>query len=288
MTTENEKAVRALPCPFCGGEVDPEGWLDGSGEQAVGYIDRVQLERWEKLRGSEYASKEIGYIGFSREPFQTELTDCTLAVYTRPSPAANIQALEEENARRERLLDGVADALGVSRDIWRIATCDALVHYVQDTVRSLRAAMEAPPKQQEQSGEAVALPGRDVSKPAEQQGMFRKFEVSRVDGSDQPGGKHHGCEYFVLDVTHDQHAKAALDAYAEACKETHPELSRDMVDRYALSPAAAEAQGKVCMDVAKEVRDVTTLRVANGLRVPDKELVAIVHQVLSKRGERHE
>jgi hypothetical protein len=49
--------------------------------QAIGYIDRVQLERWERLRGTEYACKEIGYIGFSREPFQTELTDCTLAVY---------------------------------------------------------------------------------------------------------------------------------------------------------------------------------------------------------------
>lgn len=55
-------------------------------EQALGYIDRVQLERWEKLRGSQYASKEIGYIGFSREPFQTELTDCTLAVYTTLPP----------------------------------------------------------------------------------------------------------------------------------------------------------------------------------------------------------
>jgi hypothetical protein len=78
------------------------------------------------------------------------------------------------------------------------------------------------------------LPERDSSKPAEQQGVFRKFEVSRVDGSDQPGGKHHGCEYFVLDVTHDQHAKAALAAYAGACAETHPELAADMAERYAL------------------------------------------------------
>ena len=61
-----------------------------------------------------------------------------------------------ELERRERLLDGVADALGVSRDIWRIATCDAIVHYVQDTVKNLRAFMEAPPQQQEQSGKVIA------------------------------------------------------------------------------------------------------------------------------------
>jgi hypothetical protein len=24
---------RNLPCPFCGGDVDPEGWLNGDGER---------------------------------------------------------------------------------------------------------------------------------------------------------------------------------------------------------------------------------------------------------------
>jgi hypothetical protein len=67
-------------------------------EQALGYIDRVQLERWEKLRGSQYASKEIGYIGFSREPFQTELTDCTLAVYTAPPQQQEAQMSADEAA----------------------------------------------------------------------------------------------------------------------------------------------------------------------------------------------
>jgi hypothetical protein len=78
------------------------------------------------------------------------------------------------------------------------------------------------------------LPERNQATPTEQQGVFRKFEVRRVDGSDQPGGKHHGCEYFVLDVEHDPHAKAALLAYANSCALTHPALAADMKSRYGL------------------------------------------------------
>jgi hypothetical protein len=75
------------------------------------------------------------------------------------------------------------------------------------------------------------LPERDATKPAEQQGLFRKFNVTRTDASSAKGGKHEGCEYFVLDTTHDQHAKAALSAYALACRATHPALAADLRDR---------------------------------------------------------
>lgn len=85
-----------------------------------------------------------------------------------------------------------------------------------------------------------SLPERDTTRPAERQGLFRKFDVRRTDGSDTPGGKHDGCEYFVLDVTHDAHAKAALAAYASAVEATHPALASDMRDRYALSALAAD------------------------------------------------
>ncbi|ABR91895.1 Hypothetical protein mma_2229 [Janthinobacterium sp. Marseille] len=86
---------------------------------------------------------------------------------------------------------------------------------------------------QAQTAQAVStLPERDPSKPAEVQGLFRKFDVRRADDSDAPGGKHHGCEYFVLDVDHDQHAPAAHRAYAEACKDTHPQLSADLQNRH--------------------------------------------------------
>ena len=82
------------------------------------------------------------------------------------------------------------------------------------------------------------LPERDTTRPAERQGLFRKFDVRRTDGSDKPGGKHEGCEYFVLDVDHDRHAEAALAAYADSVEATHPDLARDMRNRYQLpSPA---------------------------------------------------
>lgn len=78
------------------------------------------------------------------------------------------------------------------------------------------------------------LPERDPSKPAEQQGLFRKFEVYRTDRQDVPDGKHPNCDYFVLDVTCDPHAKAALAAYAAAVAATHPQLAADMRRRYGL------------------------------------------------------
>jgi hypothetical protein len=85
-------------------------------------------------------------------------------------------------------------------------------------------------------GDSDPLPERDTTKPAEQQGLFRKFVVRRTDGSDEPGGKHDGCEYFVLDVTHDKHARAALAAYAASVEETHQQLAADMRVRYQLAP----------------------------------------------------
>lgn len=63
-------------------------------------------------------------------------------------------------------------------------------------------------------------------------GLYLKFEVTRTDGSSEPGGKHHGCEYFVLDLTHDKHAKAALLAYAESCELEYPLLAADLRARF--------------------------------------------------------
>lgn len=83
------------------------------------------------------------------------------------------------------------------------------------------------------------LPPRAIGVPDTGQGLFQKFEVRRTDGSSEPGGKHEGCEYFVLDTDHDPHAAAALRAYAAACKKTHPLLARDLRARYHL-PADAD------------------------------------------------
>lgn len=105
-------------------------------------------------------------------------------------------------------------------------------------VEKIRAKQAAKPKHSplpehvpaERQG--VALPECDVSSKTEQQGLFRKFEVRRVDGSDEPGGKHQGCQYFVLDMDHDAHAPAALRAYAASCASTHPQLSADLVREF--------------------------------------------------------
>jgi len=59
-------------------------------------------------------------------------------------------------------------------------------------------------------------------------GLYGKFRVTRSDGSSDIGGRHERCKYFVLDLTHDQFAKAALSAYAMACGDEFPALARDL------------------------------------------------------------
>jgi hypothetical protein len=83
---------------------------------------------------------------------------------------------------------------------------------------------------------ADALTERDPSKASAEQGLFRKFDVRRTDGSDAPGGKHHDCEYFVLDMNHDRHARDALRVYARACAAEFPVLTEHLNARYALEP----------------------------------------------------
>ncbi len=65
-------------------------------------------------------------------------------------------------------------------------------------------------------------------------GLYGKFLVERIDGRSAPGKKHHGCDYFVLDLTHDEFAKAALVAYAFACRKKYPKLSEDLFEKVGL------------------------------------------------------
>jgi len=69
-------------------------------------------------------------------------------------------------------------------------------------------------------------------------GIYGKFNVSRVDGSDNQGGKHDGCEYFVLDATHDPYATPALRAYADACAAEYPLLAADICKMMAANTPA--------------------------------------------------
>ena len=67
-------------------------------------------------------------------------------------------------------------------------------------------------------------------------GLYKKFEVYRTDGRDQPGGDRAGARYIVLDLTYDKHSRAALLAYADAVAVDYPTLAVEM-------KALAEALG---------------------------------------------
>jgi hypothetical protein len=60
-------------------------------------------------------------------------------------------------------------------------------------------------------------------------GLYPKFQVFRADGRDAPGHKHDRCGYFVLDLTHDPHASAALKAYANALPKEFQALAIDLM-----------------------------------------------------------
>ena len=60
-------------------------------------------------------------------------------------------------------------------------------------------------------------------------GIYKKYIVTRADGKSDPGEKHHECSYFVIDLVHDKFAAPALFAYATACREEFPLLSKDLM-----------------------------------------------------------
>lgn len=194
--------------------------------QPVGYINPDVLA---KLKRGTLSAAPL-----RAAPFKTEYTGMAVEavpVYDALSPAVAVPASisADDLAAEIRRVDG-DHSLGAA------ALAEALMPFLSKSVKAIDA--------QGAEGQSM-FPERDMSKPAEQQGLFRKFEVNRVDGSDALGGKHHGCEYFVLDVTHDVHAPAALRAYAESCKSTHPKLSVDLIDRHgAASPLPAATLGK--------------------------------------------
>ncbi len=56
-------------------------------------------------------------------------------------------------------------------------------------------------------------------------GLYRKYRVQRLGDREK---KHRDCEYYVLDLVHDRHAPAALDAYAGSCAAEYPQLAKDL------------------------------------------------------------
>ena len=60
-------------------------------------------------------------------------------------------------------------------------------------------------------------------------GLYGKFKVKRTDGKSDPGEKHENCQYFVIDIDHDEFAAPALLEYARKCQDDYPVLSGDLV-----------------------------------------------------------
>jgi len=73
-----------------------------------------------------------------------------------------------------------------------------------------------------------------------QQGILRKYKISRTDGTSQPGGKHEKCFYFVLDLDHDPFSIPALEAYINACESEYPLLASELRDRIAKQKEASK------------------------------------------------
>jgi hypothetical protein len=62
------------------------------------------------------------------------------------------------------------------------------------------------------------------------EGYGGKFEVRRTDGSDQPGGRHHGCRYLVLDLDHDPSARHVARIYAEDIETSRGVFAHELLD----------------------------------------------------------
>lgn len=74
----------------------------------------------------------------------------------------------------------------------------------------------------------------------QQQGLnLSKYQVCRTDGSTHVGGKHHHCDFFVLDIQHDHFARAALRTYAVVCEADYPHLAADIRATWLKAPSFA-------------------------------------------------
>lgn len=57
---------------------------------------------------------------------------------------------------------------------------------------------------------------------SKEQGTFRKYNVSRVDG------KYPDANLFVLDLDNDKFARIAMQTYINCCQTEYPLLARDL------------------------------------------------------------
>jgi hypothetical protein len=92
-------------------------------------------------------------------------------------------------------------------------------------------------------------------------GLYRKYFVQRLRAEDAdkdlrlayetprgtvvevfPREKHERCRYYVLDLDHDRHSRAALWGYLSSCEAEYPALAADLRKMLDGSPAPASPQ----------------------------------------------
>jgi hypothetical protein len=93
-------------------------------------------------------------------------------------------------------------------------------------------------------------------------GLHEKYIVQRTDGKEED------CNYFVLNLTRDPHAIAAIEAYAKSCRESNPQLSLDL-----LAIASAASQGQMS---TSERRTVFLVALLSGLLVGSPPTLALL------------
>lgn len=88
-------------------------------------------------------------------------------------------------------------------------------------------------------------------------GLYQKYRVTRVDGTDAPGEKHSRCQYIVLDATHDRNAPPAIQAYADAVRADGYHALADDLDSLSFEASARlrpEPSAREWMDAEHAVR----------------------------------
>lgn len=96
--------------------------------------------------------------------------------------------------------------------------------------------------------------------PIDNRGLFDKFDVIRTDGQSEPGGKHRGCAYLVLDLVHDpvarQIARSAAASYAQLRPRFAAELLAQVDELNATDPIeGVEGPSGSWAEAAKRLRE---------------------------------
>ncbi len=192
---------------------------DNGQAAATGLRDSVMSNAW--MLSGQY---RLAYPNVRREAFRAGY----LAALAAPSPLPSERAVERPD----------------EPCTWADPTQCAIHGRAASPLPSERAADEDCSCDR---GEAAMNLDRDITP-----GLYQKFNVERTDEASR--ARHPDCAYFVLDLTHDPHARPALVAYIHSCRYAFPELAADLsalLDR--LDAPARLAESKRQADLTREI-----------------------------------